>query len=195
MDVRRGNDSAIDLAEKDHRFVPVAVLDPRHVNGGSKEIERCAAYGVRLFRLFPDEHGYPWRYEPLQQIWRTLEQTQTIALITGTKFGQVTEFIDAVERYRFKRILVGCHYFYFTEFLSLLVRDPWSLMMAVAINYPNAYETLVQEIGAERVCFGSNAPIYAIGASLGVLNNAEISEEDRGRVLSGTLLDLLKEEE
>ena len=193
MDVRRGNDRAIELGRNNPRYRPVAVLDPRHTDGGAREVERCEQQGVRLYRLFPDCHGYPWRYEPLKEIWEILHGTQNVLLVPGVRYGDVTDFVEAVEKYSFKRILIGCHYFFYTEFLSVLKRDPLSLMMTVAVNYPNAYETLTQQIGAARVCFGSNAPIYAIDAGLDVLKNAEIWKEERQRILSGTLLELLDE--
>jgi len=65
--------------------------------------------------------------------------------------------------------------------------------MAVAANYTGFYETLVEEVGAHRLCFGTNAPMYYVGASLMVLQHAQISEQDRAQILGGTLLRLLGE--
>ena len=193
-DARQGNDEALALTEKDHRFCPVAVIDPRHVDSGAREIERCVAAGVRLFRLFPDEHGYPWRYEPLTEVWESVQRSGVALIIPELSLGNLTEFLSLTQGYRFSKILIGCRYTAFTEYLAVLRRYPDTYLMALAVNYPGAFETFVSEIGSQRICFGTNAPIFYAGATLMVVQHCGISEQERADILGGTLNRLLGEE-
>ncbi|MFH1738387.1 MAG: amidohydrolase family protein [bacterium] len=193
MDARRGNDEVLDLSEKDKRFRPVAVIDPRHTSSGASEVDRCCAAGVRLFRLFPQEHGYPWRYEPLVEIWEALQRNGAALVVAQDIMGQSSALISATQDYRFAKVLIGCQYYTFTEYLAVLRKAPDTYLMAVGVNYPGAFETLVGEIGSRRICFGTNAPIYYVGASLEVLLRAGLADKDREETLSGTMLRLLGE--
>jgi len=193
MDPKRGNDEAIALAAKDTQFRPVAVLDPRHSDTGAREIERCVSAGVRLFRLFPKIHQYPWVYEPLLDIWQNLQKEKAALIVPRDWTGSVTEFLRVTKPYSFVKILEGCHYWTFTEYRAALVHYPETCLMALAPNAPGFFETLVSEIGSHRICFGSNAPIYYIGAGLMVLQHAQIAEHDRSEILGGTMQRLLGE--
>lgn len=60
---------------------------------------------------------------------------------------------------------------------------------------PRTTEILVEELGAEQVLFGSDAPFYDVGATLESVRQARISESDRERILYGnaaTLVDRYK---
>jgi len=194
MDARQGNDEVLALAGRDSRFRPVAVIDPRHIETGAKEVERCAAAGVRLFRLFPDFHGYPWKYEPLSEVWESLYGSRAALIVPELEPGDLTQFLAVTEGYRFTKILAGCRYTAFTEYLACCRLYPDTYFMAVAISYPGAFERLVGEIGSRRICFGTNAPIYYVGASLMVVQHCGISDRDRADILSRTLMRLLGEE-
>jgi predicted TIM-barrel fold metal-dependent hydrolase len=192
-DTRQGNDEVLALAATDQRFRPVAVIDPRHIDSGAREVERCVAAGVRLFRLFPDRHGYPWRYEPLTEVWESLQRSGVVLIAPEHGPGGLTEFLTVTQGYRFPKILIGCRYTVFTEYLAAARRYPDTYWMAVAVNYPGAFETLAKEIGSRRVCFGTNAPVYYVGASLMVVQHCGLTGHERADILSGTLMRLLGE--
>lgn len=193
MDARQGNDEALALTERDARFRPVAVIDPRHIESGAGEVERCAAAGIRLFRLFPDRHGYPWRYEPLTEIWESLERSDVSLILPELGPGKLTEFLSLTQSYRFSKILIGCRYTTFTECLAACQRYADAYLMAVGVCCPRAFEELIAQIGSRRICFGTNAPIYYVGASLMVLQHCGISDQERADILGGTLIRLLGE--
>ncbi|HOE12371.1 MAG TPA: amidohydrolase family protein [bacterium] len=193
MDPRRGNDEVLEQIRDNPRFRPVAALDPRHIESGASEVDRCAKAGVRLFRLFPELHGYPWGSMALMEVWETLARSNVALIVPQGGAGFLSEFLAATRDYPFAKLLIGCQYWIYTEYLAGLRRYPETFLMAVAANYAGFYETLVEEVGAHRLCFGTNAPMYYVGASLMVLQHAQISEQDRAQILGGTLLRLLGE--
>ncbi len=193
MDPRSGNDRILKEIGNNPRFRPVAALDPRHIESGASEVDRCADAGVRLFRLFPELHGYPWGSLALIEVWEALARRNVALIVPQGGAGFLSGFLTATRDYPFPKLLIGCQYWIFMEYLAGLRRYPETYLMAVAANYTGFYETLIAEVGAHRVCFGSNAPMYYVGASLLVLQHAQISEPDRAQILSGTLLRLLGE--
>ena len=49
----------------------------------------------------------------------------------------------------------------------------------------------MREIGAERVLFGSGAPLTALGSAIMSVQYAELSEADRAAILEGNVARIL----
>ncbi|HEU4754061.1 MAG TPA: hydrolase, partial [Armatimonadota bacterium] len=54
-----------------------------------------------------------------------------------------------------------------------------------------AIEAAVKGLGAERVVFGSGAPLRVLGSAVMSVQYAELSEADRGAVFEGNLQRIL----
>ena len=56
---------------------------------------------------------------------------------------------------------------------------------------PQAVEAAAQQLGAERVVFGSTAPLLSMGSAVMSVQYAELSEPDRTAIFEGNIQRLL----
>src|SRR5204863_10173598 len=81
-DTGEGNDDTIAVCAQRQELLPVAVLDPRAYPACLEEAHRRLAQGVRVFRLFPDHHGYPIDFAPAAELLEELAG-QVVIVATG----------------------------------------------------------------------------------------------------------------
>ena len=62
---------------------------------------------------------------------------------------------------------------------------------AASVN-PGLVEYAVEQIGSDRICFGTDTPLYFAPMQRARIDYAEISEADRANILRNTAAKLLK---
>src|SRR5688500_11300980 len=76
------NDQVIQVGGQHGHLTPVAVINPLHYPACLAEVTRCLEQGVRVFRLCPREHGYPFHGSvgPLRAVLGALEQAKLLLI-------------------------------------------------------------------------------------------------------------------
>src|SRR5205823_4233765 len=81
-DAGEGNDDTVAVCGQRPELLPVAVLDPRAYPACLEEARKRMAQGVRVFRFFPDRHGYPIDFAPAAELLEELAG-QVVIVATG----------------------------------------------------------------------------------------------------------------
>jgi predicted TIM-barrel fold metal-dependent hydrolase len=186
-------------------FVAFACLGPFEL---SHELPRrghdpddYAARGFRGVRLYPQHHSYHPLYEEFvdgiledaaARGWPVVAPVRVImnwgmpALDLGVMEALVTRHP------RVNWILAGINYLHELHLATMLMRRYESVRLETScmMGYA-AIAKLVERCGAERLLFGSGAPVQHGGAALSKILHAPIADAAREQILGGNLCRLL----
>jgi predicted TIM-barrel fold metal-dependent hydrolase len=184
QDMRGGNDRvAAAMRAYPGRFLGYATVDPNEPEAMVGELERCfEQLGFHAIKFHCDTHGYPADGENYRPALEFANAHGLAVLI----HGRITE--EMLKRYPH------------AQFLSAHVggwdgRSP-NHAVELAKIYPNIYcelcssvcyngvmEKLVEEVGADRIVYGSDTPLMDAGYQLGRVLGAKIDAEDKEKIL------------
>lgn len=182
-EVRWGNDQVLDAMQRfPGRYVGYATCCPVTDELGIGEVRRCLDAGMRGIKLH-NSAGYAYTDERYAPVW-SLANERGLPVLLHTWGG-----LDSME----------CLFRDYPNAIVLLghagCADPEGYVKT-AREYPNTYleicysrapyglvEYFVQEVGAERVLFGTDAPWLPYAYPLGRVAFADISEEDKHTIL------------
>ncbi|MSP14674.1 MAG: hypothetical protein EXR62_17165 [Chloroflexi bacterium] len=194
-DARTGNRETLAAARAHPHLVPAATLDLREYLGWEAEIEYCLQSGCRLFRFFPEEQT--WSIHSLF-FRKVLEKLRGAGVCVMLSLGGLSG--NKVEPEDIARLTAG-------HGLSLILSDTnynnMAEVMMVARTYPHvyietnwhasvgAYEVLAQEVGVERLLYGSAALLHPMQKALNAVLEADLSQQDKAAILGGNAMKLL----
>lgn len=166
---------------------PVATINLRNALRADAELDRIAAAGVRAVRLFgPTQHCEPdfpgYRHVVDQAIRRGL-----VLLVEGDVRTVWRPFAgrDA------KVVFLDVHAYHLADFILLARDEPGFVASTRLLNAPDSIETVVGDVGAAHLAFGSRTPLHATSPAAIRLRNARLSDVDWQAVAGGTLHTLL----
>lgn len=179
-----------------HRLHACWILLPHHTGEmppPPRLIEEMKEHNVRAVRLFPaaEHHRFSLSDWALGELYESLEEWR-IPLFIGSEqidWDQVYNLcrahpdlplIISEVRYEENRHL----YPLFEKFANLFIDLAW---------YPvhQGIETICHRFGAERLLFGSKAPVFTPGPALAMVNYADISRQEKEQIAGRNLRRLL----
>jgi len=189
-DFARGNDEALAFKKQAEEVFPVATVNPKRYTGCAEEIEKRAEQGLRLFAFYPDYQGWPLDFLPFQQLLKKLADKGLAAMVHCSALGEATQLArfctgDAPV------LLSGVSHVNLGECLAVMKEHSQFLVESHALNSADGLEVLCGEVGADRVVFGSLSPLKYVNSALMPIQAAALSEEDKGKILSGNIRRLL----
>ena len=170
-----------------------------------KDVSRVAEYvarGFRGVRLYPQHHSYHPLYQPFLDA--LLEEAASLScpvllpvriiMNWGMPVLDLSVMEGLVNRHpRVVWILSGINYLHELQLaVALMGKFPTVHIETSCVMGYTAIAKLVQQCGAQRILFGSGAPIQLGAASLSKILQAEISESDREAILGANLCRILK---
>ncbi len=186
-----GNRQAAEACAGHAPLLPVAVMNPLRYPACLTEIDRCLAEGIRLFRLCPLEHGYPFSAQvgPLTEVLQHLAGAQFLSVdLSGQPVPALTPEIAA-------RLPVPTAFTVRPDQLGLLIQAASAsqnvLVETSALLAGGALESAVKHLGANRVVFGSQAPLRTLGSAVMTVQFADLAEADRQAIFEGNLRQIL----
>lgn len=200
LDWRDGNAESFSAA-KAHpdRLVAAATISP-HLGGGAASVREVIEQGARLIRLYPAFHHYRfdgdfigevchaageasipvmiptrpmmnWRFKPLD--------IETIGKLAAAHPG--TQFV-----------LSGPNYLSEFQALMRVMRTcPNTWYECSCLQGYNAIRKAVDEVGAERLLFGTGAVLHYASCNVAKLDGASINPDERETIARGNALRLL----
>ena len=156
--------------------------------GYRAEIKRLSHAGVKLWRLFPEHQDWTVDQACFRRVLSALEDAGTPLFLSGQP-SAVARAVAGVEL----PIILGCHFYQLGDLLATMEEGAAFYLSVRLTHAPGVLETLVREAGYERLIFGSNAPLSAMGAVLARIRHAELPDEGRQAILGGNLRRLLGE--
>lgn len=186
-----GNTQVMHLASQHQPLTAVAVINPFDYPACLDEINRCLDRGVRVFRLCPREHGYPFSGSvgPLREVLRRLEHARLLLVdVVGLATPVITADVEELLPCATAFTVDG------TELSTILYaakhgRHVW--VETSRLDAGGAIEAAVKHAGSDRVIFGSGSPLRSLGSAVMSLQYAELSEADRLAIFEGNVQRLL----
>ncbi len=186
-DYLEGNEETVQFAQADPSFIPVMTLDPRRWLGCRDEIRRRVAEGHRLFRLFPEYQGWSLGLTSVRRLLGFLEEEGAVVMLGGPADAT----IPVVRELQTPVILLGCHFYQLSEALASVDALGHVYFSTRFLIAPGSLDLAAREFGAERLIFGSHAPVAYLASALRVVQGVGLSDEARTGVLGGNLQRLL----
>lgn len=183
-DYERGNDMVAEVVRRyPDRFMGYAVLNPNYPEDIEPELHRCFdELGMTAIKLHCELHDVPMDGEHYRKVFEFAEERGLTVLIHGA----VVE--DVLKRYPHVNLL-SAHVGLWdgrsrNEVIELAKSyDNLYLDLAASLSYRGALKRMVEEVGADRIVHGSDFPLMDPGYQLGRVIYAEISEEDKWKIL------------
>ena len=195
LDPTSGNELAIEgAAATDGAVLPVAVVNPNRTDLLSPDVDDLLRRGVVAFRLGLESRewhhggfGAAYRSSAMRQLLRVVARTgrPLIAPIAG--WGHATDAGEATAGLGIPVILTGSHYVHTVDDLAALQRFPHLYLDTSRLAQFGAIETVVREVGAERLLFGSESPTRSIASPVNAVAAAEITDDEQRAIFSGNV--------
>ncbi len=160
--------------------------------------------GFRGLRLYPQHHSYQPLYAPFvdaileQAVARRWPVLLPLRIIMN--WGMPVLDLDTMEQLvvrhpRVRWILAGINYLYELQLAVSLMRryETVHLETSCVMGY-DSVARLVEKCGAERILFGSGAPLQHGAAALSKILHARLSDTLRERILGGNARRLMEME-
>jgi predicted TIM-barrel fold metal-dependent hydrolase len=178
------------------RFVGYAVVNPRYPEEVEPELARCfGELGMKGIKIHATSHGdYPLDESGYEPVWQYSEKLDVPVLIDVPDGGY--ERLDRVcRKYPKAKIMLahsGGSYKMAEKSINLAKKHPG---VYLEITYtPRPYgmiEYLVEQIGADRVLYGSDWAYRDPRSQLGWAGYARIPLSDKKKILGGNMAGLL----
>lgn len=192
VDSRRGNDLTWQAAGDDPRLLPVATADPRGGPRCAGEIAERLEQGGKLAALFPEVQGWPLEHGGCAEVLRVAGQAGAPVLIEAGRPGAPTQIARLAEACSARVILSGVGYRTLGEALMVMKAHPHVYLETHLLTSADGIERVVDEIGSDRLLFGSRAPLLYFSSAYLRLRFADIGVADRDAVLAGNFSRLLE---
>lgn len=199
-DCPRGNSEIAEVLQRHpERFLGYITVNPNPVGEALEQLEKHSHFHhPPLIKLHPDLHQYPVTGPNYLPIWDYAHQTHAIVLVhtwdSDANCGPLL-FLSIARQFPGARILLG-H--------SGVSWRGYGQAIDVAKQVPNTYldisgsqshrtilEYCVDQVGAERVLFGSDMPYLEAAVSLGRVLTARIADDAKSAILRHNFLRLL----
>jgi len=181
------NEQTLMLCAGQERLLPAAVIQPRSTLSWEREVERCLAAGVRLFRLFPDRTKPPWPIESVyfERIVERLSGTDACLLIDAVVPGIATQAAARTAGSGVSVIFSELRYHPMGEALLVGQRYPHVYLESSRLTSPEAVEICVAELGADRILFGSGAARYPAWVAWQTIERSALTARERELIYHG----------
>lgn len=181
---RKGNDETLELCSKSRTLYPVGTVDPRRFVGTLEEIDERTRQGVRVWRLFPELQGWDLSIQPVTDILRRLARHGATLMIDASGPGMLSKIAARTAEFELRTLLLGVHTGQLGELISLLGAHEHLLLEPRRLTDPQIVGALAAQFGADKVVFGSGAPLQYVSSALLPCQTAPMDERQRQRILA-----------
>ena len=171
-----GNAETLAVCTQQPTLTPVATIDPRGYFGPPGSVAKLAEQGFKMFRFFP-----------MLQEWRL----DHAVMMQARETGYPTALVKSLDGHKSNFILEGVSFENMAEAVSVMRKHENVCIDTRELKVPGALRFVVDQIGAERVVFGSGCLRSSLASSLRYVTEAEIPDDKKALILAGNIKRLL----
>jgi predicted TIM-barrel fold metal-dependent hydrolase len=188
-DERPGNDYVAQAVRRyPDRFVGFTMLNPHRGEAEMlAELQRGAAMGLRGIKLIPHYQGYPPEGPLIDVACKWAHERKQIIL--DHHWGSVEQVERLVSTYPYACFFTGHST---GDYADVMRKHPNLYVCSCPLHTPRACENMVQQIGADRLLFGSDLQDLPIAWGLGPILFARLPVESKRLILGGNLEKILQ---
>ncbi len=195
----KGNEEAAKLAADEPRFMQWVLIDPLKPQTFEQAAQMLSNPKCAGIKIHPEEHGYPIEQHG-QAIFEFAAKFKAIIIThSGDQNSMPEDFVKFADTFPEVKLIVAHHGFGWDG-------DPTHQVRAIQMSkhgniftdtssasnvLPGQIEWAVKEVGAERVLFGTDTPLYFSPMQRARIDNAEISDEEKILILRKNAIILL----
>ncbi len=200
VDWKAGNDETLAVSARHRdRLIPMATLSP-FMDGNGDEVRRLVDAGVRGVRLYPLFHSYPLDSEFTDDVCRTAAE-RSIPVMIPTRpmmnWRFKTVAIESIGTLAARHaatsfVVSGPNYLIEYQALVKVMRQCPNVSYEIScLQGFNSVANLVEQVGADRVLFGTGAALNYPACNVAKLDHAELSPQCRDAVAATNALRVL----
>ncbi|MGH8619131.1 MAG: amidohydrolase family protein [Burkholderiales bacterium] len=184
------------VAKQYPRMVPVPLVNPNGPGGGVPELERAVGeWGMKGLKLHPQRHGYEADSgTPL----RLMEAAERLGLTVSVHSGDrccLPWQIGQLAR-KFPTVPVIMNHMGFRYFvdgaISVARETPNIYLDTVLVSMPGYLRMAVDQVGADRVVYGSDYPIGHPSSMIAAIKAANVGAEAEALIMGDNLARIMK---
>jgi len=186
-----------------HSLIPIPVINPFLSNWKELLKEYVAYKKIKTIKILPNYHNYSLSSESVNEMMEKLKERKIPLIIQirledernqypllKIKGVEIEEIIKLANH--FPQVPVICLCPYFSEAI-LLVKETENIYVDISfVECLDTIVTLLKEIPARRVLFGSHTPFLYTRSAVMKIKSADISEKDIQAITFKNVRDLLK---
>jgi predicted TIM-barrel fold metal-dependent hydrolase len=181
-----GNDDVAEVVRvHPDRFIGYCHVSANYADGALAELKRC--FGTGLFKgIKVYQTGTAFDDPRFDAVWEFAVAHRT-PVLAHTWGGALTGFDTAAAKHPEIAFLAG-HAgsgFAYQAYIDAAKRVPnLYLDLTYSREHTNMIETMVRAVGADRVVWGTDEPLFSMEHQLGKVLFADIPDEDKRKILS-----------
>lgn len=184
-----GNLQLMEIIKNKERLYPCWVVMPHHSGDFAKHgevVSQLKYYDVRAVKIWPKTQNYSWQPWCMGSLMEALSKNEYPVMVEidefSRNFDNVFNFLSVYNHVPI--LLQGCDWSE-SRYLYPLMEKFKNLYIEFSMNQANAaIEIMYQRYGADRLLFGSRAPLQSMGAARSFIDYSMIPE-DAKRKISG----------
>jgi predicted TIM-barrel fold metal-dependent hydrolase len=193
-----GNEEAARLVAATPGLKQYAVIDPRHRETFAQAAEMLAQPQCVGIKIHPEEHAYPIDEHAAALFEFAASHRAVVLAHSSEKNSQAADYIPWLNRFPEVRLIlahIGCGWDGdVTHQVRAIQRSRHGNVFADTSSansiVPGLIEWAVREVGADRVLFGTDTPLYHAAMQRARIEHAEIPEADKRLILRDNALRL-----
>jgi len=187
-----GNAETLKLcAEQQGKLIPVATIDPRGYFGTKGMAAKLVEQGFAMFRFFPLLQEWSLDHASFCDLLDDIGSVSAPVMVQARESGCPSALMRVLPGRNTTFILEGISFENMAEAVSVMRKYPNVLCDTRELRVPGALRFLVDQVGADRVVFGSGCLRSSLAAALGYVMDAEINDDAKAAVLAGNIKRLL----
>ncbi len=186
-----GNAETLRVCKEQPTLMPVATIDPRGYFGPPGMPAKLKEQGFRMFRFFPMLQGWHLDHMAFCDILDELEPLGLPVMMQSRETGYPTALVKGLCNHKATFILEGISFENMAEAVSVMRKHENVLVDTRELRTPGALRFLTDQVGADRVVFGSGCLRSSMAAALGYITDSEITDDAKQKILAGNIRRLL----
>ncbi len=198
-DMVKGNDEILELITVNDRLMAYCTINPHFIDRVTSELQRCFSRGAVAVKIHPSVHRISVTDRKYYPVYEYAEE-QNVPVLSHTWAGEPgfspSDFLKVLKDFPKLTVLMGHAGGTFDgmkESIDVIRKHPLNLFadLTGSYQYLRRVELLCAGAGADNVIFGSDSPWIDPGFALGPVLSAEISDEDKRKILAGNIKRIL----
>ena len=186
-----GNNETLRMCAADEMLIPVATIDPRGYFGPPGIIGKIAEQGFKMFRFFPVLQGWKLDHSAFGDVLAELDAVGLPVMMQASEPGHSSMLAGNLFGRKNVFVLEGVSFENMAEAVSVMRKFDNLWMDTRELRVPGALRFLVDQVGADRVVFGSGCLRSSFASAYAYVVESEIKDEDKEKILSGNMSRLL----
>jgi len=178
-------------SEQGGALIPIATVDPRGYFGAKGLAAKLVESGFKMFRFFPLQQEWSLDHASFCDLLDEMESVSVPVMVQARETGCPSALQRVLGGRNTTFILEGISFENMAEAVSVMRKHKNVMCDTRELRVPGALRFLVDQVGADRVIFGSGCLRSSLAAALGYVMDAEIADEAKAAVLGGNIKRLL----